>query len=92
MTFGTQLKQIRQRVRLSQQNVSDRLALPQSTIARIESDKTDMRVSTLQNLARVMDYEVVLIPKPLLSAVQALIAGDDLSKQPRWQISEDEDA
>lgn len=91
MTFGAKLKQIRQQAKLSQQNVSDRLALPQSTIARIESDKIDMRVSTLQNLARAMNYEVVLIPKPLLSAVQALIKGDDLSK-PRWQISEDDDA
>ena len=91
MGFGTQLKTIRQQLKLSQEAVGQSLSMPQSAIAKIERDTVDIRVSTLQNLARMLGHEVVLIPKPLLGGVMALISGDDLS-QPRWQLSDDDDA
>ena len=88
MGFGARLKTIRRSLGLSQDVVGQQLGMPQSAVAKIESDKVDMRVSTLQNLARMMGCEVVLVPKPLLGAVHTLISGEALSR-PRWQTSDD---
>ncbi len=90
MRFGKQLKAIRLKLQLSQAAVAKQLGMPQSGIAKIESGCVDVRINTLDNLARTLGYEVVLIPKPFLSAVSALILGDEVQK-PRWQISEEDE-
>lgn len=90
MRFGKQLKTIRLELQLSQAAVAKQLGMPQSGIAKIESGAVDVRINTLDNLARTLGYEVVLIPKPFLSAVNALILGDEAQK-PRWQISEEDE-
>ncbi|OGT37314.1 MAG: hypothetical protein A3F12_03595 [Gammaproteobacteria bacterium RIFCSPHIGHO2_12_FULL_38_14] len=89
MGFGAQLKEIRQQQQLTQRTLAQQLNIPQSAIAKIERDTVDMRVSSLQNLARMLGYEVLLVPKPFLNSIKALLSGDDLS-QPRWQITDDD--
>lgn len=48
-----------------------RLGQPQSSVSRIERGG-DVRLSTLFEMARILDLEPMLIPKRLVPAVQAL--------------------
>ncbi len=47
--------------------------MPQSQIARIEGGDSDLRLSTVLELARVLDLEPMLIPKQLVPAVSYMI-------------------
>lgn len=52
----------------------------------------DPRLSTVQNVARALDLELMLIPRALISAVEALQrAGTDSAKRPMYALG-DEDA
>lgn len=66
------LKSARQEKNLSQRALSRKTGIQQTQISRIESGQADLRVSTLVELARSLDLEVVLIPRSLLPAVNSI--------------------
>jgi transcriptional regulator with XRE-family HTH domain len=66
------LKDARLSRRLTQQALAHRLGLRQRQISDLERATTDPRLSTVQDVARTLDLELVLIPRPLIAAVQAL--------------------
>ena len=66
------LKSARQEKNLSQRALSLKTGIQQTQISRIESGQADLRVSTLVELARSLDLEVVLIPRSLLPAVNSI--------------------
>jgi transcriptional regulator with XRE-family HTH domain len=63
----------RRRRRLSQMQLGELLDIPQSHLARIEAGRTDLRVSTLVEISRALDLELMLIPKRVAPAVRYLI-------------------
>jgi transcriptional regulator with XRE-family HTH domain len=67
------LKAARQKKQLSQRELSDRVGLPQSHISKIENAAVDLKLSSLSELARALELELVLVPKKALPAVQSLI-------------------
>jgi len=67
------LKFARQKKQLSQRELSDRVGLPQSHISKIENAAVDLKLSSLSELARALELELVLVPKKALPAVQSLI-------------------
>src|SRR5215471_5651292 len=73
------LRTARQRTGLSQRDLSARIGVPQSHISKIESGGTDLRLSTLIELARALDHEVVLVPRKLLPAVEAIVGNASAS-------------
>src|SRR5215468_5437773 len=79
------LRTARQRIGLSQRDLSARIGVPQSHISKIESGGADLRLSTLIELARALDHEVVLVPRKLLPAVEAIVgsASSSLSTDAR---------
>ena len=83
------LQKARKASKLSQSAMSELLHLPQSHISKIESGKTDLRVSSLEDMAHVLGLEVMLVPKAIVPYVQATIRGDDVSATPRWQPDEE---
>ena len=66
------LRQAREVKGLTQSDMGARIGQPQSAVSRIERGG-DLRVSTLLEMARVLEMEPVLIPKRLIAAVQALL-------------------
>jgi len=58
---------------LSQRDLSARAGIPQSHISKIERGGTDLRLSSLVELARALDHEVVLVPRKVLPAVEAIV-------------------
>jgi transcriptional regulator with XRE-family HTH domain len=69
------LRTAREQTGLSQRDLSARIGVPQSHISKIESGATDLRLSSLVELARALDYELVLVPRKLLPAVEAIVGG-----------------
>jgi HTH-type transcriptional regulator / antitoxin HipB len=66
------LRDERQRRKLSQAQLGEILGVPQSQITRIERGASDIRLSTLVEMAHALGLEPVLIPKSLLPAVRHL--------------------
>jgi HTH-type transcriptional regulator/antitoxin HipB len=67
------LKTARQDAKLSQRALSQKVKIPQAQISKIENSTVDLKVSTLINLARALDLEVMLVPRSDVSAVSAVI-------------------
>jgi len=57
---------------LSQAALGDKVGAPQSYISKVENGFVDLQTSTLVELARALDLELVLVPRSLLPAVTAL--------------------
>ncbi len=83
------LKTARLEKGLTQTELGNKLGLPQSHISKIEQGVSSPQLSTLSDMARVLDLELTLVPRLLLPAVRALLSGDDKDK-PRWQPDEDD--
>jgi transcriptional regulator with XRE-family HTH domain len=67
-----QIRQAREAIGFTQSELGSRIGQPQSAVSRIERG-ADLRLSTLLEMARVLELEPMLIPKRLVRAVQALI-------------------
>ena len=74
MAFVEVLARARRESGLTQQALGAQLGLPQSHISRIEGGKTDLRLSSLIELARQLDLEVVLVPRKYVPAIRAMTA------------------
>jgi len=71
--IATALKNARAARRLSQRALSELTGVPQSHISRIESGSVDLRVSSLVELARVLDLELTLVPRKSVPAVNSIV-------------------
>jgi len=78
MTYATEhivsaLKTARETKRLSQRELSAKSGVPQGHISKIETAVVDLRLSSLVELARVLDLELTLVPRKSVSAVQSIV-------------------
>ena len=73
--IAERLRAAREAMGLSQRDLSARSGVPQSHISKIESGTVDLRLSSLVELARVLDLEFALVPRKLLPAVEAILQG-----------------
>jgi HTH-type transcriptional regulator / antitoxin HipB len=71
-----QIKAARQRKGLSQRALGERVGLPQSHISKIEKGTVDLQASSLIELARAVDLELVLLPRTSLPAIRAIQESD----------------
>jgi transcriptional regulator with XRE-family HTH domain len=68
-----QIRRARRSHLLSQEVLGERLDVPQAHVSLIETGRGLPRVETLLDLARLLDHELVLVPRSLAPAVAALI-------------------
>ena len=68
-----ELKDSRKRRGWSQAELGRRVGLPQMHISGIESGKVVPRFNTLLDLVRVLDYDLIMVPRALVPVVQAQI-------------------
>jgi transcriptional regulator with XRE-family HTH domain len=57
----------------SQAEVAKKAGTPQSNLSAIELGKVDPRLSSVQDIARALGMELLLVPTEVLPAVRALI-------------------
>src|SRR5262252_1963009 len=65
----------------SQRDLSSRLGLPQTHISGIESGKIVPRYDTILDLVRILDRDLLMVPRALVPVVQSLVR-DHLRDQP----------
>ena len=81
------LREARLNRHLSQQELARKLGLRQRQISDLERAAMDPRLSTILNVARALDLELMLIPRHLISAVEGLQrAGTDAAKRPKYAL------
>lgn len=90
MAIIQQLKTARQARGMKQSELGKKLGLPQSHVSKIEQDTTDPRLSTISDMARILDQELVLVPRQLLPHVTSLLRGE--TQERRWQLDEEVEA
>ena len=70
-----ELKTARNKKGLSQRELGAKVGIPQSHISKIENGAVDLKTSSLIELARALDLELMLVPRALTPAVQGLQRG-----------------
>lgn len=76
------LKEFRERKGLSQRVLTSKTGVPQSHISKIEAGQVDLRLSSLVAMSRVLDLELVLIPRNKMAAVKAVLHEDSRDGSP----------
>jgi transcriptional regulator with XRE-family HTH domain len=67
------LKAARVKKGFSQRDLAARSGVPQGHISKIENGAVDLRLSSLIELARVLDIEVTLVPRKNVAAVESIV-------------------
>jgi transcriptional regulator with XRE-family HTH domain len=81
------IKAAREAKGLSQRALSKKAGVPQSHISKIENGAVDLRVSSLVELGRVLDLELMLVPRKATSAVQSIVRSNTESRLPDGDTS-----
>lgn len=66
----------------SQRELASKVGLPQVHISAIETGKVAPRFNTLLDLVRILGFDLLLVPRPLVPAVQALVRDSERSTSP----------
>ena len=67
------LKAARNEKKLTQRDLSKQAGVPQSHISKIEAGEVNLQLSSLIELARALDLELMLIPRRLVPAAQTIM-------------------
>jgi transcriptional regulator with XRE-family HTH domain len=67
------LKKVREKRGWTQRDLASRLGLTQTHISGIESGKIVPRYDTLLELVRILDRDLLMVPRALVPVVQSLI-------------------
>ena len=88
-----QLKQARGRRGWSQRQLGAAVGLPQPHISAIEAGGIVPRFDTVLDLVRVLEMDLLLVPRSLVPAVQSLIRAQKephAAEKPLYAVGEDE--
>ncbi len=89
------LKKAREDKKLSQRALSQNVGIPQAHISKIENTAVDLQASTLIEMARALDLEVMLVPRKYVPAVASLTSTSRLNTeaevQPAYSLDEESD-
>jgi transcriptional regulator with XRE-family HTH domain len=64
----------------TQRDLARRVGLPQVHISALETGKVAPRFNTLLDLVRILGFDLLLVPRPLVPAVQSLIRDSEHSE------------
>jgi DNA-binding XRE family transcriptional regulator len=68
------------------------MAMPQGHISKIENGRVDPKLSNVVEIARLLDYELVLIPRSSLPLCNHLLKGkQETSPKPMWVPDEEDE-
>ena len=88
------LKEARKRKGLSQRALSALSGVQQYQVSKIENGATDLRLSSLIELARALDLDLRLIPRRAVPAVDGIVRGilhGSSRPRPAYRLDEDDD-
>lgn len=74
---------------LSQKELGAKTGLPQSHISKIENGEVDLQASSLIEISRTLELELMLVPRNLLPTFQAILrkgSGKSKQQQPLYSL------
>jgi transcriptional regulator with XRE-family HTH domain len=71
--MASTIRAARQAKALTQKELGQRVGLPQSHISKIEKGAVDLQLSSLVEIARALDFELKLVPRKALPAVEGAV-------------------
>ena len=74
--LATNLRATRKAKGLTQGQLGQKMGIPQSHVSKIEGGRSDARASSLIEMARLLDLEVMLVPKKYVPAVLSMTMHD----------------
>lgn len=80
--IASTLRAARESKGLSQRELSTKSGVPQGHISKIENGAVDLRASSLVTLARVLDLELLLVPRKAVPAVKSIVRSSAESTPP----------
>ena len=84
------LKKAREDKGLSQRALSSKIAIPQSHISKIEAGDVDIKLSSLVEIARSLDLELMLIPREKATLVNNIIENNGENSSPAYSLDDEE--
>lgn len=79
---------------LSQADLAQKLGMRQSQISDLERGVIDPRLSTVQDVSRILDLELMLVPRQLVLVVDGMIRAKDraVENRPLYALQQVEEA
>lgn len=71
--IATSIREARIAKALTQKELGQRVGLPQSHISKIEKGAVDLKLSSLVEIARALELEIMLVPRKALPAVEGTV-------------------
>jgi len=90
--IGKTLKETRSRKGLSQRSLSGKTKIPQNHISKIENGEVDLQTSTLIEISRALNLELMLVPIHLVPTIQALLSREkkkDVKQTPMYTLDQE---
>jgi HTH-type transcriptional regulator / antitoxin HipB len=88
----------RRKRKLSQAEVGKRVGLPQMHVSEIETGRVVPRYDTLLDLVRVLDHDLLMVPRDLVPVIEALVRtrnrkahGAEEEQRPLYEPDPDEE-
>ncbi|MGY4335036.1 transcriptional regulator with XRE-family HTH domain [Bradyrhizobium sp. LB7.2] len=88
--LGTRFRKARMAAGLSQQQIAQRANISRPRYRDIETGVAAARATTLVNVARALGMEMMLIPQPMVPAIQSMLQPDD-DDRPAFTSDAEED-
>lgn len=73
--FVDNLKRARISKGMTQKDLEALSGIPQAHLSKIESGSVDLKLTSLVELARLLDLELMLVPRKFVPAVEAIVQG-----------------
>lgn len=78
---------------LSQSEMARRIGLPQSYVSRLESGRLDARISSIQDIARFLELDIMLIPASMQPIVESLLKSDErIADRPLYTLDDTDES
>lgn len=84
--IANRLKAARRQKKLSQRALSRLVEMPQSHLSRIENGLVDPQTTSLIELARALDLEVMLVPRILVPTIEGMTRHKAGHPGPAYQL------
>ncbi|MDX1916775.1 MAG: helix-turn-helix transcriptional regulator [Rickettsiaceae bacterium] len=85
-----QLSEVRRERGVKQAELGDKLGMPQSHISKVLRGGADPRLSTVMDMAKILDHELMLIPREMILRIRAILEGED-DNRPRFELRGEEE-
>jgi transcriptional regulator with XRE-family HTH domain len=89
MDILARLRDTRRSLGISQEALGKRLRITQAHLSDIEKAKVTPRLSSVIEIARALDQELILVPRNKIPMIRAILAGRPAA--PLWEIGDEEE-